>query len=254
MREAQAAARLNHPGIVTLYEIGEERGNALLVTELVEGSTLARLAAESATSQRPRDRRDRRRSAARPWTTPMPAASSIATSSRRTCSVRPTSRAAARQADGLRRRPRSPAPPPDRTRRMVGTLAYMAPEQAEGRKAGPEADVYSLALTSTRAGAARTRTGGATRRDGARDRLPAALPPTLRPTCRASSRRRRRRPAGEAPRRPRLDELGTAIEDSLTSSPTGPRGAAPPSGHGRGRRCRRGAWRMARDRPRAFLP
>ncbi|HKT83519.1 MAG TPA: protein kinase, partial [Solirubrobacterales bacterium] len=44
LREAQAAARLNHPGIVTLYEMGEEDGNALLVSELVEGSTLARLA------------------------------------------------------------------------------------------------------------------------------------------------------------------------------------------------------------------
>ena len=30
---------------------------------------------------------------------------------------------------------------------VVGTLAYMAPEQAEGGDAGPEADVYSLALT-----------------------------------------------------------------------------------------------------------
>ncbi len=30
---------------------------------------------------------------------------------------------------------------------VVGTLAYMAPEQAEGYDAGPEADVYSLALT-----------------------------------------------------------------------------------------------------------
>ena len=30
---------------------------------------------------------------------------------------------------------------------VVGTLAYMSPEQAEGRQAGPEADVYSLALT-----------------------------------------------------------------------------------------------------------
>ena len=60
LREAQAAARLNHPGIVTLYEMGEEDGNALLVTELVEGSTLARLGRRRR-ALRPRDRRDRRR-------------------------------------------------------------------------------------------------------------------------------------------------------------------------------------------------
>src|SRR3954451_10957345 len=52
MREAQAAARLNHPGIVTLYELGEEDGNALLVSELVGGSTLARLAHNGELSDR----------------------------------------------------------------------------------------------------------------------------------------------------------------------------------------------------------
>ena len=30
---------------------------------------------------------------------------------------------------------------------MVGTLAYMAPEQAEGEPAAEPADLYSLALT-----------------------------------------------------------------------------------------------------------
>ena len=30
---------------------------------------------------------------------------------------------------------------------MLGTLAYMAPEQADGLRPGPSADVYSLALT-----------------------------------------------------------------------------------------------------------
>ena len=30
---------------------------------------------------------------------------------------------------------------------VVGTLAYMAPEQADGLRPGPSADVYSLALT-----------------------------------------------------------------------------------------------------------
>ena len=33
-----------------------------------------------------------------------------------------------------------------RTGDVVGTLAYMAPEQAEGRQSGEEADLYSLAI------------------------------------------------------------------------------------------------------------
>ena len=37
LREAQAAARLNHPAIVTLYEFGEGDRRALLVSELVAG-------------------------------------------------------------------------------------------------------------------------------------------------------------------------------------------------------------------------
>ncbi len=52
LREAQAAARLNHPGIVTLYELGEESGSAYLVTELVEGETLRRLSLDGDLSDR----------------------------------------------------------------------------------------------------------------------------------------------------------------------------------------------------------
>src|SRR5215210_2742151 len=52
LREAQAAARLNHPGIVTLYELGSANGRALLVTELVEGATLAELARDGDLSDR----------------------------------------------------------------------------------------------------------------------------------------------------------------------------------------------------------
>lgn len=40
-REAQAAGRLNHPGIVSVYEYGEDGELAFIAMELVEGHTLA---------------------------------------------------------------------------------------------------------------------------------------------------------------------------------------------------------------------
>ncbi len=40
VREARAAARLNHPHVVTVYDVGQEAGTAFLVLELVQGETL----------------------------------------------------------------------------------------------------------------------------------------------------------------------------------------------------------------------
>jgi tRNA A-37 threonylcarbamoyl transferase component Bud32 len=154
LREAQAAARLNHPSIVTLYELGEDEAAIYLVSELVEGETLRDLVRAGRISDRElaeagadvsealthahergvihRDVKPENIAVARwedarigPWTTSTESGAmlmdfgvaSVAGSSALT-----------------------------RTGEVVGTLAYMAPEQAEGDPVGPEADVYSLAL------------------------------------------------------------------------------------------------------------
>ncbi|MEI6077389.1 MAG: serine/threonine-protein kinase, partial [Verrucomicrobiota bacterium] len=51
-REAQALARLNHPGIVTLYEFGEASGQFYFLMEFVDGVNLRQLLAGSRVSAR----------------------------------------------------------------------------------------------------------------------------------------------------------------------------------------------------------
>ncbi len=145
-REAKAAARLSHPSIVALYESGRDDEAVYLVSELVRGRTLGDLMAEGALSDRDVLRIG------------VTLCDALAHAHGRGVVHRdvkpgnvivPDRRA---EGDGL-------AKLTDfgvariagddvltRTGDVVGTLAYMAPEQAEGRAAGAEADLYALAL------------------------------------------------------------------------------------------------------------
>jgi eukaryotic-like serine/threonine-protein kinase len=215
LREAQAAARLNHPGIVTLYETGEEDGNALLVTELVEGATLERLDAEGELSDREIgeigadlcEALDHAHSRGVVHRDIKPQNVQITEGEPR---AKLMDFGVARLADEA---------PLTAIGDVVGTLAYMSPEQAEGRPAGPEADVYSLALTlyecwsgenpnrrSTPAATARAIGSRHRRLRRLRPDLPRELADTLDACLEARPQRR-----------PTLEELGTTIEDSLDS-------------------------------------
>src|SRR5215207_3270805 len=89
MREARAAARLNHPGAVTLYDVVQDRGGTFIVMELVNAPTLADLGIASL------------------------------------------------QGD----------PQLTSTGLVIGSPAYMAPEQARGEASGPPVDFWALGAT-----------------------------------------------------------------------------------------------------------
>jgi hypothetical protein len=152
-REALAAARLAHPGIVALYEACTVEDAFYLISELVHGETLAELLAGRTLGDeevlgigvaladalahahsRGVIHRD-----VKPQNVLVP---------RRTGGGAATARESvgvAKLTDfgGARLAGEDLA---TRTGDVLGTLAYMAPEQSEGDEVGEEADLYSLAL------------------------------------------------------------------------------------------------------------
>jgi eukaryotic-like serine/threonine-protein kinase len=146
-REAVAAARLNHPGIVGLYELGRDDHAAYLVSELVDGATLAELGRAGAVS----DRDVARIGAALCDALAHAHARGVVHRDVKPGNVMVVAEPAAgagfaKLTDfGIARLASGDAL--TATGDVIGTIAYMAPEQAEGREVGPEADVYSLALT-----------------------------------------------------------------------------------------------------------
>ena len=161
-REARAAARLNHPGIVALYELAFGDDQAFLVSEFVRGRPLSELIAAGGLSDREVARiggalcdalehahgrgvihRDVKPQNVIVASEDEPERGTVAVGGLRDRSgtngfAKLTDFGVAHLASG---------DPLTGTGDVVGTLAYMAPEQADGERVTPACDVYSLALT-----------------------------------------------------------------------------------------------------------
>ncbi len=143
-REAQAASALNHPGICTIYDVGENDGAPYMVMEFVEGATLADLihqgplklndllriaiqiaAAVSAAHERGIIHRD-----LKPANIKIKADGSV--------KILDFGLAKLTQPGGVH------ASMTTLNGAVIGTAAYMSPEQAEGKPLDARTDIFSF--------------------------------------------------------------------------------------------------------------
>jgi serine/threonine-protein kinase len=140
-REAQAAASLSHPGIVKVFDTGEDDEGPFIVLELVEGKTLADRLSEGGAFHPP---------------TVVSIVQRIAESLDHAhsegivhCDIKPSNlildhSGGIRLTDfGIAKTVEDPTTLTS-TGDLFGTIAYMAPEILEGQPATPASDIYSL--------------------------------------------------------------------------------------------------------------
>ena len=214
-REALAAARLHHPGIVAVYDAGDDPEGRYLVSELVRGRTLDSLERDGALSDRDVLR------------VGLVLAEALGHAHERGVihrDVKPQNVIVPDAPDGAAAKLTdfgvahlAGDEPLTRTGDVVGTLAYMAPEQAAGERVGERADLYALALVLYEALAGANPVRGAS--PAATARLVGTVLPALRsrrrdlppPLCAALDRAL----APAADDRGTLAELAGALADAL---------------------------------------
>lgn len=141
-REAQGAAKLSHPNIVNIYDVGEEEGKHYIVMEYVSGETL----------------KDKiRREGALPVQEALRIAEEIAQALEHAhqnnlvhCDIKPhnilvTESGRVKVADfGIARAVSAATMTFNDS--VVGSVHYFSPEQAKGAVIGPKSDLYSLGV------------------------------------------------------------------------------------------------------------
>lgn len=139
--EARALAALNHPNVVTIYELGSHAGSAYIVMELLRGATLREVLA----ARRPT------REEVRAWAGDALAgleaahATGVLHLDLKPDNLFVTQSGALKLLDfGVARRWRPGDDPGEGT--MAGTLPYMAPEMILGRPVDARADLFSFGV------------------------------------------------------------------------------------------------------------
>ena len=142
--EAEAAARLEHPGIVRIFEVGEEEGHMYFTMPLVQGRTLSDLIADGPLPNREASRLVRDVARAIQYAHER----GVVHRDLKPANVLVDRENRAHVTDfGLAKRVYDDgAANLTATGAILGTPSYMAPEQAAGGRGevGPAADVYSL--------------------------------------------------------------------------------------------------------------
>jgi hypothetical protein len=145
-REALAAARLDHPGIVAVFDAGQDAEARYLVSELVRGRTLGTLAAAGELSDRDVLRVGLALAGALEHAHGRGVIHRDVKPQNVIVPDRPRSARSAAKLTDFGVAHLAGDAPLTRTGDVVGTLAYMAPEQADGHRVDERADLYSLAL------------------------------------------------------------------------------------------------------------
>ncbi len=142
-REAQAAANLSHPNIVSIYDWGHDSGTYFMVMELIEGRTLRDvLRTEGALLPR------------RAVEIALEAAAALSVAHQAGIShrdVKPgnimlTTDGSVKVTDFGIARAFDDSEELTRTGAVIGTATYFSPEQAQGLRADPRSDIYSLGV------------------------------------------------------------------------------------------------------------
>src|SRR5512132_3983387 len=143
LREARAAARLNHPGAVTLYDVVQDHGGTFIVMELVSAPTLAELVRDQGPLPV-----ERVAEIGAQVASALEAAhlAGIVHRDVKPGNVMVPDQGVAKLADfgiaSLQGDPQLTS-----TGLVIGSPAYMAPEQAKGEESGPPADFWALGAT-----------------------------------------------------------------------------------------------------------